>query len=298
MLEGGKKCGNVVGGESRKSGMKDPEQEQNNPQEDCRERSKCALLGLRVGKLFLDSIIFFSDFFRLARRIPVDSHSSLDFSLLPWEDFLCFFLLRFLPRFQFPPEWKSLEHYCNFFHPHPQPATDPDSSPIRIYNSHLYKMDGFSFHFFIAFFAPFLPKRAEEMNAGARSEMEIVVGRGIYGGRRRGKKGFWCVCVCEWEQLLVASKIFFFFLFPVDAEMNADEEAPSERAEEKSVRSCYQGWITELSATFHPLNMMIRLSCRFASLAFASLSYLRCFGNHKKVRTWLRRAGSGRKKRK
>lgn len=38
------------------------------------------------------------------------------------------------------------------------------------------------------------------------------------------------------------------------------------KGRKKSVRSCYQGWITELSATFHPLNMMIRLSCRFLRL--------------------------------
>jgi hypothetical protein len=50
------------------------------------------------------------------------------------------------------------------------------------------------------------------------------------------------VCVCVRVRAAFGGfKDFFFFLFPVDGEMNADEEAPSERAEEKSVRSCYQG---------------------------------------------------------
>lgn len=48
------------------------------------------------------------------------------------------------------------------------------------------------------------------------------------------------------------------------------DEPKSWREREKNLeRSCYQGWITELSATFHPLNMMIRLSCRkFFALVF------------------------------
>jgi hypothetical protein len=72
-------------------------------------------------------------------------------------------------------------------------------------------MDGFSFHFFIAFFAPFFPRRSrtEEMNAGARSEMEIVVGRGIYGGKK------------VFVQLLVAWKVFFL---PSPSRMNSDEK--------------------------------------------------------------------------
>lgn len=123
--------------------------------------NKCVLLGLRVGKLFLDSIIFFSDFFRLARRTQL----ALLFRLPPSPNFPCrrryqslsmgfFYVFFFL--FQFPLEWKSLEHYCNFFPPSKNLLRVHSSPSSRSYNSHLYKMDGF---FCASFFSVSLRRR-------------------------------------------------------------------------------------------------------------------------------------------
>lgn len=82
------------------------------------------------------------------------------------------------PPFQFPLEWKSLEHYCNF----PSTANGigfplPTALPCRPRNSHLYKMDGFFFPL-SSFLSPC------EMDAGN------CCCRGIYGEAMT-------VCMCS-----------------------------------------------------------------------------------------------------
>lgn len=80
------------------------------------------------------------------------------------------------PPFQFPLEWKSLEHYCNF----PSTANGigfpSPTAACRPRNSHLYKMDGF---FSVEFFS-----FSCEMDAGN------CCCRGIYGEAMT-------VCMCS-----------------------------------------------------------------------------------------------------
>jgi len=59
--------------------------------------------------LWLFYIFFSSSIHPFNVLIPLDSRS------FSWEFFLCFFFFPSQFFFQFPLEWKSLEHYCNFF---------------------------------------------------------------------------------------------------------------------------------------------------------------------------------------
>lgn len=102
-----------------------------------RLQNKCVLLGLRVGKLFLDSIIFFSDFSSPSRgAFLIPSSFVVSSSEFPREFFLCFSCY-----FSFHSNENHLNIIVIFFQANgsSHPTTDP-----RMYsNSHLYKMDGF-----------------------------------------------------------------------------------------------------------------------------------------------------------
>lgn len=162
---------------------------------DCRWKkgNKCVLLGLRVEKLFLDSIIFFSDFFRLARRTQLallfrlpphlrTSPAAAGTKVSRWDFFM------FFSSFS---SFHSNENHLNiiviFFRP---PKTPPSALiPLVALIQFTFIQNGWIFLRFLLFrFA-----KAAEMRM-----REIVVVNGIY------RKRFVCVCVFAWWALKVA----------------------------------------------------------------------------------------------